>query len=238
MKMQINSYKIKSDKASGLRFAFVSDLHGCKNAPVINALSRLMPDAVLVGGDFLHSNEEYESGFEFLELCAKRFPTFVSIGNHERRFLGDLVFRINQTGAVLLDNCFTDFCGVKIGGFSSPYEKKHTKSENREIYLPNYGWLSDFANEKGFKLLLCHRPEYFERYILPLDIDLTLSGHAHGGQWRFFKRGVYSPGQGVFPKYTFGSYFDNRLIVGKGLGNGKWVPRINNKKEIVLIEFE
>ena len=103
--------------------------------------------------------------------------------------------------------------------------------------VPNTNFLARFAVARGFKLLLCHHPEYYERYIKPLSIDLTLSGHAHGGQWRFFGHGVYSPGQGIFPKYTCGAYDGSRLIVGRGLGNTVVVPRIFNPPELVVLHI-
>ena len=73
--------------------------------------------------------------------------------------------------------------------------------------------------------------------IKPLPIDLTLSGHAHGGQWRFFGRGVFSPGQGLFPKYTSGMYDGGRFIVGRGLGNPIIIPRIFNSPEVLVIRL-
>ncbi|MBQ3816071.1 MAG: metallophosphoesterase, partial [Clostridia bacterium] len=58
----------------------------------------------------------------------------------------------------------------------------------------------------GFHILLCHHPEYWEPLVHGRRIELTVSGHAHGGQWRIFGRGVYAPGQGLFPRYTSGLY--------------------------------
>ena len=85
-------------------------------------------------------------------------------------------------------------------------------------------------------MLLCHHPEYYPKYIKDLPVDLTLSGHAHGGQWRLFGRGAYAPGQGIFPKYTAGVY-ENRLLVSRGLGNLYIVPKINNPPEILKIKI-
>lgn len=234
--MQINRYRYNVGKK--MKLVFLSDLHGSKIEPIIKAVDELIPNAVLVGGDFIHSATEYENGLALLSLLSKKYPTFVSLGNHERRFKGDLFSLINESGATLLDDRFVEFGGIKLGGLSSPYERKHCRSKSPELFLPKTEWLKELERQEGFKLLLCHRPEYFERYLKDLQIDLTLSGHAHGGQWRFFGHGVFSPGQGVFPKYTFGSYFDNRLIVSKGLGNGKWIPRINNPYDIAVIDLE
>jgi predicted MPP superfamily phosphohydrolase len=101
---------------------------------------------------------------------------------------------------------------------------------------PNLEWLEKFSHLRGPKILLSHHPEYYPKYIKDLGIDLTLSGHAHGGQWRFFNRGVFAPGQGIFPKYTSGLY-DGKLIVSRGLGNQTPYPRINNEEEIIVIDI-
>ncbi len=74
--------------------------------------------------------------------------------------------------------------------------------------------------------------------IWPMDIQLIFSGHAHGGQWRipFTNKGVYAPGQGLFPEYCQGVY-DGRLVVSAGLSNTTWIPRFFNPREIVVVEF-
>ena len=59
-------------------------------------------------------------------------------------------------------------------------------------------------------------------------------GHAHGGQWRIAGRGIFAPGQGLFPKLTSGIH-DN-LVISRGLSNtGNIVPRINNPAEIIYL---
>lgn len=229
-------YKIKTGLPHKIKFAFVSDLHDCDNLPVLKAIGRNNVDAVLVGGDFIHNNEIYKRGLKFLECSSKKYPTFCSVGNHEKRFKGDIGKEAAKRGAVLLDNSYTLFNGILIGGLSSGYEYASAQSKLKNTPAPNVSWLIEFEKQNGYKILLCHHPEYYDKYIKSRMIDLTLSGHAHGGQWRFFGRGVFSPGQGIFPKYTSGMY-DNRLIVCRGLGNPHSIPRINNEPEIVIVEL-
>ena len=236
--MVITEYKIKADIEKPVRFAFLSDLHDRPNGPLIKAVRGIHPDAVLIGGDFVHDTERYERGFEFLRLSAKLWPTFCSIGNHERKYKkDDLVERVNASGAVLLDNRAIRYKGVAIGGLTTGYKEKEHQSHWEETPAPNLDFLAEFSYLRGFKILLSHHPEYYPKYIKELPIALTLSGHAHGGQWCFFGRGVYAPGQGILPKYTHGMH-DGKFIVSRGLSILNPIPRINNKPEIIVIQLE
>ena len=91
-------------------------------------------------------------------------------------------------------------------------------------------------------MLLCHFPEDIDYYRSFGKFDLILSGHAHGGQWRlpFSQNGLFSPGEGLFPKYSGGRFdFDDcTMIVSRGLARIKTViPRIFNNPELVVIDL-
>ena len=228
MNFEITKYTFYAEIPEDVKFIFVSDLHECEVEPILDAIRSTKPHAVLVGGDLVHDSSKFKNGFDFLTRACKLCPTFVSLGNHERKYGGDICGEVIEKGAVLLDNRSTCFKGIHIGGLSS------CLSENE---MPDTSWLSDFAEPDGFKILLSHRPEYYEKYLKELPIDLTISGHAHGGQWRFFGRGLYAPGQGILPKYTSGIH-DGRFIVCRGLGNPHLIPRVNNKPEIIEIDIK
>lgn len=234
--LTVTEYNIDAKLNENIKFVFTSDLHDCDNGPIIAEIKNISPDAVLVGGDFIHDNNIYERGFEFLHESSSLFPTFCSIGNHERKFSGDIVSKIKESGAVLLDNRAVRFKNINIGGISSGFTKNYEQGEFKTTPEPDTKFLEEFSKLRGFKILLSHHPEYYDRYVKSLPIDLMLSGHAHGGQWRFFGRGVFAPGQGFFPKYTSGMY-DKRLIVSRGTGDKSPIPRINNKTEILLINI-
>ena len=88
-------------------------------------------------------------------------------------------------------------------------------------------------------VLLSHRPEAFEAYANQ-KVDLVLSGHAHGGQFRVpFVGGMIAPNQGFFPKYDAGIYTQDNtaMIVSRGVGNSIIPVRVNNRPEIVSIEL-
>jgi predicted MPP superfamily phosphohydrolase len=73
------------------------------------------------------------------------------------------------------------------------------------------------------------------------DIDLILSGHAHGGQVRLpFIGGLVAPNQGLFPKYSQGLYErkNTKMVVSRGLGNSIIPLRVNNRPELVIITLK
>lgn len=227
MKIKTTEYNVTANLISPLSFAFVSDLHDAKNQPILDTISGISPNAVLVGGDFIHSEVCFKRGIEFIGAVSSKFTTFVSLGNHESTVC-NIRELINKTDATLLDNSFTEYCGMLIGGLTSG-----VWNENN---TPDTDWLDDFSEKDSYKLLLCHHPDYYAKYIRNKNIDLTLSGHAHGGQWRIFGQGIYAPGQGLFPKFTSG-FYENRLIVGRGIGNKAPLPRINNSPEIIVLNI-
>ena len=94
-------------------------------------------------------------------------------------------------------------------------------------------------DETNYTILLSHRPELFDTYV-SCGVDLVLSGHAHGGQFRLpLIGGLVAPNQGFFPKYDAGLYTEGstNMIVSRGIGNSIIPLRFNNRPEIVLVEF-
>lgn len=224
-----------------LNIALITDLHSCPHENLVERLRAASPDIILLGGDIMEDREltdEWSSGYAFLRSCAAIAPTYYTFGNHEMvgtRKNGkqcahgvpvEMRTRIAKTGVTLLHNESVLADGIRICGLASGLSKK----ENR----PDEAALAEFANAKEFRILLCHHPEYYEPYIRKTNIDLIVCGHAHGGQWCIFGRGVYAPGQGIFPKYTSG-VIDNRCVISRGAGDHTPVPRIANPRELVMI---
>ncbi len=235
--MILSSYKIAANIPQDFKFIFASDIHNADIVPIVRAIKESDVDAVLVPGDFIHDSENYKNGLSFLKQAASCKPTFCSLGNHERKFEGELLPLVKETGAVLLDNASVMFHDICIGGFSSGYDWCEAQANTKKTPEPDLEWLKRFAETDGYKILLSHHPEYYKPYIASLPIDLTLSGHAHGGQWRIFKQGIFAPGQGFFPKYTSGLY-DGKLLVGRGLGDSHaFPPRIFNKTELLFVHL-
>lgn len=229
--LEINHITVRSAKiAQPLTFAVCPDFHNGDVELVLSACQGA--DAILIAGDLVDRHDHRTNGFDnavrFLTKAPEVAPTFYSIGNHEckLRNLTDYWPHVERSRVTVLDDCFVKFGGIVIGGLSS---RKGG---------PDTAWLPEMANRPEFRLLMCHHPEYFRRCIAPFDIDLTLAGHAHGGQVRIGKQGVYSPGQGLLPRLTSGFYDDDRLLVSRGVTNATWAPRINCECEVIMLHLE
>lgn len=245
--VRVTEYAVASEKVfPSVRIAVAADLHGADGKKVVEALRRDPPDLILIPGDLMEDADlanPFSAGYSFLRACASVAPTFYSLGNHEVGcyhrgnpwrhpypvpLTEEIRGRVRATGAVLLEDSFVHWNGFCLCGLNSGICGK----ENR----PDEDAIRAFSGEDGIKILLCHHPEYYVPYLRDAGIDLTVCGHAHGGQWRLFGHGVYAPGQGLFPKYTSG-VIDGKCVISRGLGNHTKIPRIANPTELVLIRF-
>ena len=251
--MKITNYDIKSaSEIKGVRMALISDVHSGNPCKIIELLKKQPLDFILLAGDIFENldgscDEKNNLTFALLEECARLAPTFYSCGNHEdgqcgswwklwkrgreqtRRYSEENKKRIADSGVVYLEDEYIVKDGIAFGGLASGLLNRDKR--------PRLDWLDGFCGLDMPKVLICHHPEYYEPYLKERDIDLIVSGHAHGGQWRIFGRGVFAPGQGIFPKYTSGVH-DGRLVISRGLKGGFPVPRFFNPREVVIIDIE
>jgi predicted MPP superfamily phosphohydrolase len=227
------------------KIALASDLHDDGIDAPLEILRQEKPDLILIPGDLMDDaglRDPEEKGYIFLKECAKIAPTFYSLGNHELAcyhkgnpwrhpiplpLTDEIRARIQKSGATLLENQSILHKGVRICGLTSGIHGR----EN----CPNEAALLTFAKATEPTVLLCHHPEYYAPHLKDKHFSLILCGHAHGGHWRFFGRGIYAPGQGLFPKYTSG-VLDGACVISRGMGNHTGIPRIGNSPEIVILQ--
>ncbi len=232
--MKITRYSLSSAKLHApVKIAVVADLHDVYSEALIRAIRAEKPTLVAVPGDVVHNKDRADDGLRFLSEISD-IPTFVSLGNHEWR-VQDICRRLEKTGARLLDDDFLPFGDLLIGGLSSGV-REIAQGRFKRTPDPETAWMDGFSEADGFRLLLCHHPEYYPRLLRDKNIDLILSGHAHGGQWRPFGIAVFAPGQGLFPRYT-GGIHDGKLLISRGLANHVPIPRLWNPPELVMVEI-
>lgn len=251
--LELNTCTISSrglpDAFDGYRIAQVSDLHNAEfgdgNQRLLDMLREAEPDMIAITGDLIDSRKtNIAVALAFAEEAVRIAPCYYVSGNHEARVpeYRELKAGLEAAGVTVLDDARVEIeisgksitiIGVNDPSFLADYLTSDAAVMDRK--------LSELSSEDtGFTILLSHRPELFDTYAAH-DMDLVLTGHAHGGQFRLpLIGGLIAPNQGLFPKYDDGLYSEGNtnMIVSRGLGNSIIPFRFNNRPEVVLIELK
>ncbi|QWG33670.1 metallophosphoesterase [Bacillus mycoides] len=246
--VKITSSKIPSS-FKGYKILQISDLHnkkfGDNQDVLIKKVKNLHPDIIVITGDLIDSKSyDAEISLQVIRELVTEYPVYFVTGNHEQwsgkynslekelKKYNVTVLR-NEHVSIQKDGQEINLLGIDDPEFTSGNrdEEHIVKSEIRKA--------KDGINSDGFKVLLSHRPEFLEAYANE-QVDLVLSGHAHGGQVRLpFIGGLVAPNQGMLPKYTAGLYEQQNtsMIVSRGLGNSIIPQRVFNRPEIVVVQL-
>ena len=252
--LELNTYTVSSAKLpqsfDGYRIAHVSDLHnaemGKDNETLLTMLRDADPDIIAITGDLIDSrNTDIEVALQFVREAVKIAPCYYVTGNHEARVseYGELKAGMEAAGVTVLEDVRTEISmegeTITLIGVNDPsYQTDYLFGDSETVMNTK---LEELHSEKdGFTVLLSHRPELFDTYANH-NIDVVLSGHAHGGQFRLpFIGGLVAPNQGLFPEYDAGIYTEGNtnMFVSRGVGNSILPFRINNRPEVILIELQ
>ena len=251
--LEVNKFNIKSkdipEAFDNFRIVQVSDLHNAKfgkeNERLIVALERVDADVIVITGDMIDSrNTDVEVAISFAQKTVNIAPVYYINGNHESRVPEEyekLKKGLIEAGATVLENESVDITvgedTITLIGINDPGFRMELVDDTMEQNVAHQ-LMKVIPDNDNYKILLAHRPHYFDVYAG--NVDLVLSGHAHGGQFRIpLVGGLVAPGQGFFPEYYEGSYIkDNtEMIVSRGIGNSIIPFRINNKPEIIVAEL-
>lgn len=233
----------------GYKIAVISDLHnaefGKDNNTLISLIEQEKPDIIAFTGDLIDSNRtDIEISASLVKRLAETAPCYYVTGNHEarigKRYL-ELEEKLLAAGAVVLHDGVERLSKndetIQIAGLDDP-DFTDKNSAIQESMLGSK--LENMDLSDNFCILLSHRPEAFNAYVSE-NVDLVLSGHAHGGQFRLpFIGGLIAPNQGFFPKYDAGEFTENNttMILSRGIGNSIIPVRFNNRPEIVIVELK
>lgn len=232
----------------GYRIAQISDLHnaslGRDNKKILTLLKRAEPDIIAITGDLVDSRKtNTKRALAFVEEAVKIAPCYYVSGNHEARIAqySTLLQSLDQLGVTVLEDGSAQLLSgdseIQITGVRDPsFDTDYLSGDSYGVMREK---LPALVHSDSYTILLSHRPELFDVYA-ENDVELVLSGHAHGGQFRLpFVGGVFAPNQGFFPKYDEGVYSEGRtdMVVSCGLGNSLFPLRINNRPEVILVEL-
>ena len=145
--------------------AVVTDLHNGAYADVLDTLRTA--DAVLIVGDLLNRHRHgFANAAQFLLDAPACAPTYYAIGNHEWKSPDRPEFwpLVEKSAVTVLDNDLLRMDDIILGALSS---------QPKEAI--DAGIVERMAQEDGFRLLLCHHPEWYPRFVQGHGIDLTLA---------------------------------------------------------------
>lgn len=239
------------DALDGLRIAHMSDLHiGQLTTPrhlphIIDSCLALRADLIALTGDFLDlSVAVLDDVVHALRRLQAPLGVYLVPGNHDylddaQRFLhgfraAGLNLMVNQTTTVEREGC-----RLRIAGVDFAHEKaKLSKLVHRTLSTLPSRRRDAHGRSTDFKLLLAHHPDAFDAAHRH-GVDLTLSGHTHGGQVVLAqtagRRGVLGLGGMAF-RYPRGLYRRGNSYLYVTSGVGSWFPlRIKCPPEVVCL---
>lgn len=250
-KLDITEYEMESNKVQNdVRIVHLSDFHSKPFKEVLDRTKELDPDIICITGDYINDKcRNKDKMLAYGKELVKIAPVYYITGNHERRLdrFEELMQELEKTGFhVLLNRCLETENATILGldenqaDFSDYKERKKGTFKYKDMSKH----FTELEKADNFRLVLCHFPENFEGIkevnYSQYDFDLQLSGHAHGGQWIMpFVGPLFSPGQGILPKYARGTFGDRpKLIISRGLGNSEFPLRLFNHPEIVIVNIK
>jgi predicted MPP superfamily phosphohydrolase len=222
----------------GLKILHLSDLH-LGPAKQLGDLLRLLdqarshaPDLVVLTGDVGEDLKQLEAALEHAVRLGAPLGTFAVLGNHE--YISGIdktlpIYRKSRARFLLDQRVDLDVRGAKLSilGVDDP----KLKGNEREFYARVIPPLCKAPSD--FRLLLCHRPIGFA-IAAREGVELTLSGHTHGGQFGL-------EGKSLFERttpYMWGSYAEGKSRLYTTSGFGHWFPyRLGCPAEAALIEL-
>lgn len=234
----------------GYTIAHVSDLHnkafGKDQERLLKKVRASSPDMIVVTGDLIDRRRyNLDTAMVFIRGAVEIAPLYFVSGNHEA-WSGDydnISRQLEKAGAHILDDDKIKLVKgkgtIEILGLSDPAFLTNSHRDETDLSHLKQALIA-LSNDQVIQILLSHRPELFDLYA-DANIDLILSGHAHGGQVRLpFLGGLVAPNQGLLPHYTTGPYTkgESTLLVSRGLGNSIIPLRIFNRPELVIVRLK
>jgi len=230
----------------GLRIAQLSDVHIGPFTTAdyirrcVSITNELKPDVIALTGDYISWDPAVE-GEVVHALAGLRAPdgVFACLGNHEEEgkleesvsllFAAEGIRVLRQERASIQRNGEM----LTLAGIDCP--RGNTGDEYRGDMKRR---LQGLAVPGTVNVLLSHYPDVFHR-AAEFGFDLTLAGHAHGGQLSldFIRRGLNLAH--VLYRYDSGWYEEDgaQLYVNRGIGTTSAPIRLGARPEITLLQL-
>ncbi len=246
--LEVSRHEIGIDGWSGrLRLLQLSDIHIGQNLEIdelsafVERANRENPDLICLTGDIVDGpHADVDRFFPHLARLRARFGVIAVLGNHDFYAGADRVADALQRHGmtVLRDRALTldaDGRSLHVIGLDDR-GVDWARGKQRDAVLTS---LLDEAPRDLPTLLLVHRPDVF-RQAAEWGVDLTLSGHTHGGQlavpWFGGRRRNFAEIVTVFDRGHF-CIGDAQLYVNCGLGVTGQRIRLFTPREISVFDL-
>ncbi len=242
--LKVVNYKVETTKVKDrIRAAVISDLHSTRygrhsQSGLIDPLLKLKPDLILLPGDIVDERKSPADAFTLLKQINRIAPCFYVTGNHEfyedrgeeiKELIRELSIDVLEGDTLYFTK---DENVITVSGIDDPYGTEGEWSKQVER-------VKCMLDDDFFSILISHRPDLY-KYYEDIGADLTVAGHAHGGQIVIpgILNGLYAPHQGLFPTHAGGRYKlkSGEMIVSRGLMRDI-KPRVFNRPELLVIDI-
>lgn len=172
-----------SSEFNGFKIVHLSDYHnknfGKGQKRIIDKVSSLEPNIIVITGDIVDSSHTNISrAIEFAEGVAGITDTYYVTGNHKHLLKEDdfekLINGLKSAGV----NCLVDE-SVNIERNGESFVLTGFDDES----LVNIEYNCPKLADNRLNVVLAHEPQLIADYSAHGNIDLVLTGHAHGGQF-------------------------------------------------------
>ena len=231
---------------SDLHVGSFSNGHEIEVQKIVDLIRQQKPDVVVFTGDIVNRTaDELKDYRHMLSELSAPDGVYSILGNHdygiymrsfseeqqkaEKQKVVDHMREygwtplLNQNVAIQRGNAHIYIIGVENQGYLKSYFPRHADMDKAM-----HG-----VGKQEFKVLLSHDPTHWRHDIVgKTNIQLTLSGHTHAGQFEMFG---WSPVSFAYPEWK-GIYVEDAQVLNISAGVGSLIPfRFGSSPEINVI---
>ena len=239
--LDVNEITVKSNQIpiefNNTRVALVADFHygtyvdENRLHSIVEETNKQNPDMIILAGDYV-TNDESKVDECFNQLANLRAPlgVYAVLGNNDPK--EKVIDTLDKTGSIsYIGNegiwIQKDNAQIRLGGVGDLSTGTHNVRATTENVTDN-----DFVK------LVYHNPNFFP-YLENSSVDLSLSGHTHGGQLNFFGYTPFIEKAMNNVTYVSGLYSEGQhsLVVTNGIGEVKVPLRFMATPQITMVRL-
>lgn len=198
---------------------FIADIH---RRTIKADLIDFPIDLIVIGGDLVEKGVPLKRVAENIKNLTAIAPVYFVWGNNDRE-VGEEFLRsiFEETGVTIIEND-----AILLKNSNNPCWFSAVDDQSKEVQKA-----LKKCRDKDAIVFIAHNPEVFPSLKnVPVQVDLMLAGHYHGGQIRFGKFGIY-------PLGSFSTVDGVPTLISNGYGTTLVPFRFGAKPECHIIDL-